>query len=163
MLFYFCITNIRMMEASEEPVIEQAQIVAKPKKSKRKLYGMIALVIAVIIYFLVPSGKPEAGNETSDLASTESTISAGKVVIESYEAKKRLIGKWVISGILSNTSDAPIESIEFEAVFSDNTEFISYDQFIKAGETNHEFSIKVSGHKGENLNAFKIREVQKAK
>ncbi len=141
---------------------QQEQITEAPKKSKRKIYALIALAVAVIIYILVPSGASE-NNTESDLASIESTIPVGKVVIESYEAKKRIIGKWVITGILSNSSDAPIESIEFEAVFSDNTEFVTYDEFIKAGEVNHEFTIKMTGHKGENLNELKIREVQKAK
>ena len=121
------------------------------------------MAVAVCIYFLVPDGSSPETSESSDLASTESTISVGKVKLESYDAKKRIIGKWVVTGVLSNTSDAPIESIEFEAIFSDNTEFVTYDEFIEAGETNHEFTIKMTGHKGESLNELKIREVRKAK
>lgn len=138
---------------------------AAPKKSKRRIYALIALAAAVVIYILVPSGAPANDDTTelsSDAASAETNIPVGMVKIESYEAKKRIIGKWVISGVLSNSSDAPIESIEFETVFSDNAEFVTYDEFIQAGETNHEFSIKVSGHKGENLNDLKIRSIQKA-
>ncbi|MDX1349537.1 MAG: hypothetical protein R3279_04780 [Putridiphycobacter sp.] len=151
------------MEANENANGQSVQNTVEPKKSKRKLYAVIALVIAVVIYFLVPSGAPTNEAVESDLSSTEATISVAKVTIDSYEAKKKLLGKWVISGVLSNSSDAPIESIEFEAIFSDNTEFITYEEFIKAGELNHEFTFKVTGHKGENLNALKVREIRKAK
>jgi hypothetical protein len=152
-----------IMETIKEEDEQLEQNLIEPKKSKRKIYAIIAIVVGVLIYFLVPNDSTTDNSEASDLASTEATISVGKVQIVSFEAKKRLLGKWVITGVISNASDAPIESIEFETVFSDNAEFVNYYGFIKAGESRHEFTIKVTGHKGENLNELKIREVQKAK
>ncbi|MFK8037241.1 MAG: hypothetical protein AB8B74_03040 [Crocinitomicaceae bacterium] len=150
------------METIENIEVQPDIKPSEPKKSKRKLYALIALVLAVLIYFLVPSGAPSETTESSDLASIEAIIAPSKVKIISFEGKKRIIGKWVINGVISNNSDAPIESIEFEAVFSDNAELVTYRKFIDAEEKNHEFTIKVTGHKGENLNNLKIREVRKS-
>ncbi|MFK8044748.1 MAG: hypothetical protein AB8B72_04595 [Crocinitomicaceae bacterium] len=152
------------MSEEKEIGAQQNQVAVEPKKSKRKLYGLIALAVAVLIYILVPSGEP-SGEAIDEAATNENIISqanlgTGKVTIESYDSKKRVFGKWVISGIISNTSDQVIESIEFKAGFSDNTEYIMYDEKIEAGEKDHEFTIKVTGHKGESLDFLKIGEMK---
>lgn len=151
------------METTESIGVNSENQSEEPKKSKRGAIVVVLLIIGLLTYFFAPSNGADSADQTSDLTSTEATIAPGKVKIVSFEGKKRIIGKWVIAGIISNTSDAPIESIEFEAVFSDNAEFVTYAEFIEAGETDHEFTIKVTGHKGKNLNELKIREVRKAK
>jgi len=152
------------MESGKENEGYQTQETAKLKKSNKKLYGLIALAVAVIIYILVPSGSPtDAENDeavTNENVISQANLGTGKVTIESYDSKKRVFGKWVISGIVSNTSDKAVESIEFKVGFSDNTEYVMYDQTIEAGEKAHEFTIKVTGHKGETLNFLKIGEIK---
>lgn len=151
------------MESTENIEVSSEHKLEEPKKSKRGIIIAVLLVLGLLAYFFVPNEASNTSEQSSDLGSAETTITPSKVKIMSFEGKKRIIGKWVITGVISNTSDAPIESIEFETVFSDNAEFVTYDEFVEAGETDHEFMIKVTGHKGEKLNGLKIREVRKAK
>ncbi len=120
---------------------------------------LAVVLVAGIGYLILSNDAPKSGD--NEEAGTELTISNNFIEITGFDYKKNLFGKWVINGHLKNQSAYDIDRIEFAVKFSDNTEFAMYESTVSAGQKDHPFELKLTGHKGEELISLNVREVFK--
>jgi len=115
----------------------------------------LVLLLGIIILLMGRDKTNESGLTEAD---NVESVDPGTIKILNFDHKKNVFGKWVISGELKNTSDYDVVKIEFEVGFSDNTEFVTFEDMVSANGDEVPFELKVTGHKGKELEFLKVRD-----
>ena len=133
-------------------------------KSKKIIYVVIAILFIVgIIFFMRSGGEDEAVNPgVAGIEAGTTVVSSDFITILDYDHKKKVFGRWVIDGHVTNSSAYDIDKIEFMVEFSDNNEFVDFDKMIEAGAENVPFTLKLTGHKNEKLISVSVKEVNRS-
>ena len=117
--------------------------------------SIIILGVAVLTGLLYLIFGAETEKTEADQAAVLQHVTTSEITILDFESKKSLFGKWVINGHLTNASSDDIDYIEFAVKFTDNTEFVTFNDDVSAGETEVPFELKITGHKRTGIGEFK--------